>query len=45
MSLRDPKIEKIPMAYAPPRRQPVAAPVEEAKPAPSAKKPPAKRKA
>jgi len=45
MSLRDPKVEKIPMAYAPPRRQPVAPPAEAAKPSPSSKTAPAKRKA
>jgi hypothetical protein len=44
MSLRDPKVEKIPMAYLPPRRQPAAPPVEAAKPAPAAKTAPAKRK-
>jgi cytochrome c2 len=33
MSLRDPKIEKTPMAYAPPRRAPVVAQSEPGKPA------------
>ncbi|MEO5656915.1 MAG: c-type cytochrome [Nitrospiria bacterium] len=41
MSLRDPKVEKIPMAYSPPLRKPVVAKAEdkpEAKKAPSAKR-------
>jgi hypothetical protein len=44
MSLRDPKVEKIPMAYLPPIRKPVLAQTESAKPAASAKKSSAKRK-
>ena len=45
MSLRDPKIEKTPMAYAPPRRAPVVAQSEPGKPAAkSVPAPTAKRK-
>jgi cytochrome c2 len=42
MSLRDPKVERTPMAYLPPRRQPVVAKTDDAKPA--SKAPAAKRK-
>jgi hypothetical protein len=45
MSLRDSKIEKIPMAYTPPRRKPVLAGAEPLKPAGNAGPAPAvKRK-
>jgi cytochrome c2 len=43
MSLRDPKVERIPMAYSPPHRKPVVAQSQAATPA-SSKPPAAKRK-
>jgi cytochrome c2 len=44
MSLRDPKVERIPMAYSPPHRKPVVAKSDEGKPGAGAKPTPAKRK-